>query len=105
MSKFTKTKEIITNKNGENFTIIKLKVKDEKNLITYGDVETIYNNLIEKDEKLKSMKILSSNRYRKIWTLKSADSDELMSENEYFKNKANKSFINGMYAVWFVKRS
>ena len=104
MNKINVEMKEVKNKNGANIKILKLVSKTDKNLITYNDIENIFIKL--KNEELAdttNMKIIGSNRF-KVFTIKCAGQEVIMSGEDYFKNKANEeaSKINGFYNVDFI---
>ena len=98
MDKFTTAKKstiIINSKN--KIDILEIKAISKNKLISYSDIEAIYNGILKTNPSIKHAKIIGRNRY-KTWTIKTEDIPEIQDETEYFKNKANSDKINGFYS-------
>lgn len=102
MQKIEIEKEIVKNKNGKNIEITRLKAKSDKNLITYKDIENIYNKMKNNNMVSSDAKIIGANRY-KAFTLKSSGEKEFIPEDEYYQNKPGSEKLNGFYSIAIIE--
>lgn len=97
MSKFVIERNEVTTKKGMKMEKICIKAKSEKNLITYKDIENLYNKMKTQYD-TKNMKIVGNNRYT-MWTLKSQGVDDIDTFEDYFGDDPVKDKVNGFYSV------
>ena len=99
-----KTVETIKNKSsGFDIKIVHLKAPsdNEKDAILYDDIQEFYNDLVDKDDKFKKLKIVGYNRH-KFMTLKAKEATEFLDIEDYYRNKPLAEKINKFYNVSFI---
>ena len=103
-SKFNISKKQQHNKNGSIIETIVIKPNNANHLITYKDVEILYNKMKLKSDEAKDLKIVGENRYRRCWTMKSSGEENFTPEDDYANNKPAYKNINGFFQVVFIKQ-
>jgi hypothetical protein len=100
MSKFEFSKKTTTAKNGTKIERTIIKAKNEKNLITYKEVNKFVKKLEESGVELYKLKIVGHNRI-KPFTIKSEGEDY---DDKYMENKPSdvKTALDGFYEVIII---